>query len=576
MKLRPDIWLVGVPLAAGLAGLGAWLAAPDVETRLRGELQAIESRGAASALAGAAARVEIEGRQLTVTSDAALAGEEHAEAARLASAIPGLRGPLFRVLPPASVAPFSFGARRAAGGLLLDGFVPPGGARIDLVRRAGAGVRDDLRTAHGAPAGFGAVAEVAVDLARLLDGGKVALTGTELDVSGIAETAAAYRRSMELVRTLPAGYAAGRVEIVPPLVSPFSWSASRESDRVRLGGNVPSESHREVLLTALRIAAPGADVADEMDTARGLDPGIDFEATIRQLLPILSRVQTGRVELQGRTLSVTGRLPARDLLASLERDVRSARLPGLELGAIDLKPVPASPYRFAARRAEGRIVLTGFLPDEGARSAVREQVRRRFPIDAVADDLHLADGAPDGLAPIVARGLDRLSALAEGQVSVEGRRVRLQGRGLYPEETARIGREFSSDAQPGWTVHAEVGSAVSEKPLDPDFCADLIGDEIRRQPIGFEAGKPDVTAAGRKALVAVSDVIRRCGSARVAAVAETGGGGGDPDAARLLAEARANAVAAVLAETGVRVEARARPSPGSAKTAGAVTFEVRP
>lgn len=580
MAIRFDIWLLGLPLAAALAAAAAMRTAPEVESRLRVGVLAIERQSPAAALAAASARVEVEGRELTITSDAALAEAARAEALRVAAALPGLRGPIFKVLPPASVEPFTFAASRVGGDLVLEGFVSPGESRIELIRLAGAdgaSVRDELRTALGAPDGFGRAARAAVDIARLLADAKVALVDRTVEASGSAADSGAYRRARELARSLPAGFAAVRIDVVPPLAGPFVWSATREGDSVVLAGNVPSEPQRDAVLAAVEAASPGAAVTDRMDTARGLEPGIDYDAAARTVLPILVRLQEGRVELRGRMLTVDGRLAARDLLKPLEAEIRRARLPGIELGRVDLQPIPASPYRLQARRAEGRLRLSGYLPDEQARSAIRDLVRRRFPFDTIADDLHLADGAPDGIVAVASRGLDRLSTLAEGSLAVEDRKVRLEGRGLYPEQTARIGREFGSDVAPGWTATASVGAAAPDKPLDPDFCSDLLADEVRRQPIGFEAGRPELSAAGRKALGGAAELMRRCGPVTIAAVVEVQSSG-DLESARQLAERRSAGIAAFLAESGIAAEAQPRASKVAepAKPADRVTFEVRP
>jgi hypothetical protein len=182
---------------------------------------------------------------------------------------------------------------------------------------------------------------------------------------------------------------------------------------------------------------PGVTIDDRMDTARGLESGIDFDAVAKRVLGILARLESGRADLKGRSLSIEGRLAARDLLESLRSDIRTAKLPGIDLERAELQSVIPRPYRLSARRRDGRLFLAGFVPTEADRTAIRDLVQKRFPFDAFVDELHLADGAPEGMLPAGRLALERLSALSEGDASIEDRTLSLSGRSLYAEQSLR-------------------------------------------------------------------------------------------------------------------------------------------
>jgi outer membrane protein OmpA-like peptidoglycan-associated protein len=271
-------------------------------------------------------------------------------------------------------------------------------------------------------------------------------------------------------------------------------------------------------------------------------------------------------------MSIEGRLAARDLLESLRADLRTARLPGIDLERLELQPVVPRPYRLTARRRDGRLFLAGFLATESDRAAIRELVQRRFPFDALADDLHLADGAPEGLLPAGRLALERLAALSEGEARIEDRTIRLSGRSLYTELAGRIRRDFGTGLPAGWTGSAEI-AAAPDKPLDPDFCGDLISDAARREPVRFEPGKAELGPAALKAIAALADIMRRCGSARLM-VDSTG----EAEPARALAERRAGEVVAALAQHGVKagVQTGAGKAAVAAKAPDEIAFEVSP
>jgi outer membrane protein OmpA-like peptidoglycan-associated protein len=129
----------------------------------------------------------------------------------------------------------------------------------------------------------------------------------------------------------------------------------------------------------------------------------------------------------------------------------------------------------------------------------------------------------------------------------------------------------------GWTGRADV-SAVPDKPLDPGFCADLVSDVLRRDPVRFESGKAELSAGIRKTLAGIADVMRRCGTARLSIVStvETAA---EAEPARELAEARATAITSALGELGIRKVARQASAAKVADPTRAgdqVIFEVLP
>ena len=579
MRLRPDLWLIGIPALAGIWAAAAFWIAPEIEGTLRRQVQAVPV-AETEALRGIGAKIEVDGRDLSITSDLPLSGESRVQAERLLAALPPLRGVAYHVLPPVEVSPFQFSVRRTDEGLVLGGYVPPGAIRTTILaeaRNGGSSVRDDLRSAAGAPPGFEDAARFLLKAAPLLEGGAASLSDRKLSLAGEAPDSASYREVRALLSAPPPGFTITAAKVEPPLARPFTWGAALDSGRISLSGHVPSEEARRALVSLVPRSGRDLRIEDRMETARGIEAGIQFDQLVRQMLALLGELEDGRVELAGRQLSIRGRLAAKDLIGKMQTDLRASRFAGVELREVLIEPVVPRPYRFRARREEDRLHLSGFLPGETERSAIRELAKRRFPFDPLVDELHVADGAPEGVASAVRLGLERLSSLASGELAVEDRNIRLAGRSLYRELAARTERDFPREAPAGWKAIADVTHAGPEKPLDPDFCADLVSDVVRRDSVQFESGKPELSAAGRKPLAAVADVVRRCAPVRLTAVVtvETQG---DLDEARQLAEGRANAVASVLKEQGIATELKplaAKIAEGG-KPAERVEFEVQP
>lgn len=547
MPCRPDRWLLGLPALLPIAGLSAWMSSPGIEAGLRRDIALISEPGAALV---PGARLVVAGRDLTILSEGAPA-EALREAARVRTArVPGLRRTIFSTELPTVSEPFTFSAVRTGSGLRLSGHVEPGEMRDSLAAAArgesgGLAVEEGLKAALGAPPGFGEAARYALSFAATLPDGRAELAGSAIRLSGSAEDASAYDAALRLARSPPVGFRIESVSVDPPLARPFRWSAAKTGTTLVLEGNVPTEQARAGLM------APGPQggraMDDRMRTARGIEAGIDFATLAATSLRWLDRLEAGRVSLDGRQLDVAGRTPARDMLPVLEQAIRTGIQGGaVTIARLDLGVIPASPFRFAAKRRAGRLSLTGYAPDEAARDAILAAAARWFPFEAVVSDVHVADGAPAAMAEAAELGLVRLSGLAEGEVSLSDRSVTLAGRALYPELAARMRREAERWPE-GWSALVDIASVGAEKPLDREFCADLLADSGGREPVRFEPGRSELGPAGRKAVALLAAILRRCGAPPVRVVS-TLESDGPPGSASELSARRAAAVAEALRE----------------------------
>jgi outer membrane protein OmpA-like peptidoglycan-associated protein len=578
MPFRAERWLLGLPVLALVWGGATWLAAPRVEGHIRGAVQ--EAPGMAG-LRRVGARVDVRGLDVVILADFDVPEAVRQEAERAAAAIGGVRRVRIEIAQAITMEPFRLSVRRARSGLQMDGGVPPGPLHAKFVENALAIVpadrlEDKLVPALGGPPAFDQAAELALRLAGQLARGEVTLVGQTMVVRGDTDNFDAYNTLMTGLNRLPLGYRLGTMDVTPPEIRAFVWKASRSGPNLELSGYVPSEQAREAVRAAAAAEMPGLDLADKMQTARGLDRGTDFAALTRVALSALARLDRGEAEFEAGRLALNGAGVARDLLDGLADQVRKNLPSGVKPGAVVLTAIPASPYAFAARRAGGRVRLSGFAPGPTERGAVQASVTRRFPGEAIVDELHIADGSPEGFAAAASLSLDALSELADGEARITDRRLELSGRALYAEAAERIRQRIAKAVPAGWTGAAEIRAEPFEKPLETGLCGDLLADVARRDPIRFEPGTAEPAAKSRPGLEALSDVVRRCGPARIRVVAhiETPG---NPEGARELARRRAAAVAAALGGGAANVTAEGTSSRTSEKgEADRLAFMVEP
>lgn len=542
----PSGWWLGCPALLVLWGLSARTFAPRIEADLRTRLLA--ERANLGGDGPLASQVAVAGRDVAITADPGLAPDVLARVAALARRLPGTRRVATATATPVPLDPYSFSLRRGRSALTLEGGVPSAAARVALLREVasrapGVALDDRLGPATGAPAGFDAVAADLVGLALELETAEASLTGPIVTFRGVARDQAGYARAREMLAHLPPGFWTGDVAVAPPLVHPWSWSASRRGDQLVLDGFVPSETERGALVAAAR--GKVREVRDGMQTARGWPDHVDFRAAAQAGLDALARLQDGRAELRDGRATLRGRSAARDLLESTASAFRAALPAELGRPEVALAASPADPYVFAAERKAGRVTLSGYMPQDPERAALRDLAARRFPGEAIVDDVHLADGAPPDVAAAAGLALGQLAQMAEGRVAISGRAYALSGLVLYPELAGRLRERAEAGLPSGWSVSADL-RGPAERQLQPQVCGDLLDDALRREPIRFAAGASDLAAGAERGIAAAAAVLARCGPARVRVVASAPEGDAK---ARELARRRAESVTARLAQT---------------------------
>ena len=514
---RPAGWALGLPAVTFVWLVASLALVPRIERDIRREATRLTSRDGANAPLWAGARSEVDGRDVRIVADPGASDGALSELETAIRDVPGVRTVRTEVRAPAGMSPFEMTIRRDANGLSLRGGVPTAGLRGELLALAASIVAPDalddrLDVATGAPAGFTEAARWALGLVARAKSGEVTLRDGRVAIDLDTVDRTAYGAIMTALAVPPAGLSLSEVQVRPPFMTPFLWSARREGGQVILSGGVPSEEIRAQMTALVAVAVPGLAVRDEMATSRGLDPEIDALAVARWAFAGLAPLTAGRVSLDDGRLSVSGESVAKVRVAEVQRGLRTGLPAGTDLGDINVKVVPASPFTFTARREAGRVVLSGFTPDEAARKSVALVMASRFPGDRLVDGRVVADGAAGGFPEAERAAIDTLSTLAEGEVAIVDREIRVSGRMLYAQMAARLKETVPRIGPPGWTARIALDPVTPERAIDRALCADLLADKARREPILFEPGKAEPAAASRTAFDAVADIVLRCGS----------------------------------------------------------------
>lgn len=550
-RLRPAGWALGLPALILLAAVAAMRVSPAIEINIRREAVKLAQGDASAPVLKAGTRIVVAGRDVTIVSDGELPDEVGRDIKTRAAVLPAVRWVGHEVTGYVALSPFPFRIRRTDAGIELSGAVPTPELRQRLVAQAEAFVTADqvddrLRVAAGAPDGFAAAAQHLLGVIGPVEPAEASLSDRRVQVTARPRDSVSYNLLMAATRALPAGYVLGEPEILPPRIEPYVWTARRDGGGLSLGGAVPSEALRAAVIRLARDMLPELPVRDAMQTARGLERSVDFMEAARAAFGTLGRLQSGEAQIVARRFTLTGETVVKGGRDAIEKGLRETVPQGLGAPHVEVTVVPASPFIFAAKRAAGRIELSGYLSSDEDRITATTLTAVRFPGERTVDRTLVVEGAPAGFPDVLKTALSALSDFAEGEASVRDKSLTYSGRIIYGQLAARARRTLPGQVPEGWTARVELEPVRPSGALDAYLCADLLGDSTRKTPIKFPSGEAPATGP---ALDAAAEIVRRCGQVGIRVVQHVKAGA-DPAAARDLAIVRARALVAALFERG--------------------------
>lgn len=249
-----------------------------------------------------------------------------------------------------------------------------------------------------------------------------ALDGRDVTLSGTAPTLAARDAAISAAQRVAGVYRIDTASLaVLPLADPYTLSLAIDPQSVTVTGSFPDGVTRASLLDDVRAVIGNKTLVDETTLARGAPIGFDDVASFATAgLPALD---SGTISLDESTLSITGYAATLDgYTAEL---ARLAEPPSsLTIGDIALNLPTVSPYTWSADATETGVTLSGFVPDDAARSMILDAAAS---LGVVTDSMELGFGAPDGFADAAAALLTQMQTLDNASASITDRDLTLEG-----------------------------------------------------------------------------------------------------------------------------------------------------
>lgn len=526
MRLRA--FLYGVTVFA-IVGAGAWGLSRTATTFFERDARARLTDGLAAA-GEDWARLEVDGLRVVIS------GEAPDETSRF-RAIETARQIVDpdRIVDATSVAasdpltppPFALELLRNESEISLIGLVPESAGRMEITRalaRAALGgtVTDMLETAAApAPEDWSDSLAFGLDILTTLPRAKISVAPGAVTVTATAETDAARGALETRLRALsPEGIDLTLDLSAPrPVIAPFRVAFDL-ADGVGTLTDCAAETPEDaaIILAAARAAGHSGDAACPVglgapspDWARGIAAGLD---TLSGLGGGSFAVSDVEAVLTGpRNVDAEGLAAAGERLRAALPAVISLKTfaPPRMVGTGDGQSVYA-PRFDAALDADGKVSLTGALQSETSRVAVASYAAALFGHDRVTSETVIDPALPEGWPGRVLTGIEALSRLKQGGLSVTLDEVALDGRSIEKDADALLEALFAekgaTPARVDVSYDAEA-SAIAAR-TKPEICADEIAAIMESEKIEFDAGSATIAPESRGVIAAVADVLRTC------------------------------------------------------------------
>jgi outer membrane protein OmpA-like peptidoglycan-associated protein len=328
----------------------------------------------------------------------------------------------------------------------LSGNVPD--ERLEAQLRAlppsNVSVSTSLSLASGEPEGFDAKALDLLKALLLLERGEVSISDGVITLSGAPVSAAVVDQVTVAVTAMN-----GTATLEPPRVADFTLSIDKAGPDLRFSGFVPDAATRDKLL-----GLTGAD-AKEVLLGRGAPDrfasGLDFG------LDMLSYFSEGRFELRGTRLSLGGRAGSVGDFDTVLAKAKEGAPQGFTLALGDVRPPVAKPFTFTAvKEDDGKMTVSGYVPDEAARADLKTKIA-----DLATDTADPADGAPENFTFNAGKGLEVLALLDSGTLSFDGANWSIEGVVDTPQEGFAADAAYSVAGLRtlGWTYDVRLPEA---------------------------------------------------------------------------------------------------------------------
>jgi len=431
----------------------------------------------------------------------------------------------------ATLAPPRFSAEilRNDSGISVIGLIPAQTDRDDILNRFDAmrsdgKVTDLIESAdYPTPEGWDDALGFALTAMELLPRSKVSVSAGLVAITAITDSAED-KASLEkrLNRAAPPGLRM-RLDISAPrpVITPFTLRFLIDATGARFDAcSADTRKAKDVILASAKTA--GMVGEGKCTVGMGV-PSPNWSKAVVESIKALAKLGRGSVTISNGDITLIGEEGTAQsqfdrVVGELETSLPEAFALYAKLPEI-IDPNQGPPEFTATLSPEGLVQLRGRLVGDNLRSVVDSYAKARFGSEKVYVATRAVDGLPNDWAARVLTGLEALSSLNNGAVTVTPTTMNIRGNTGNPNANRAIATLLATKLGEAQEFEIDV---TYQKKLDPiasiptaDECEAGIAQIISAGKISFEPGSATIDSSTLSTMDKIAELLKTCGKIRL-------------------------------------------------------------
>ncbi|MBV1926342.1 MAG: OmpA family protein [Rhodobacteraceae bacterium] len=437
-----------------------------------------------------------------------------------------------KVTPAAALAAPRFIAEilRNESGISIIGLIPAKTDQVQLIADltalvAADQVTDLLETAdYQVPLGWNDALDYAVVALSLLPRSKVSVEAGRVRITAVSESIEEkVKLEAKLTRRAPPGLRLSLDIAAPrPVITPFTLRYVIDDSGARFDAcsAETDQSRNRIVAVARQVGLTGAA---KCTVGMGV-PSPNWATAATLAIRALGELGQGSVTIADADITLVADVKTSEALFDRIIGELDSALPEVfALHAILPEPENTQdigPSEFVATLSpEGLVQLRGRLTDNSLRHMVDSYAKSRFGTDNVYTATRNVSELPPDWPVRVLAGLEALSMLTRGVVTVTADNLSVRGSSMYENTRAEMSGLLADQLGQTAAYELEITYVAPPDPVDiapdPEVCeADIV--KLQEQAkITFEPGSATIASASLVTLNAIADVLDVCGEIRL-------------------------------------------------------------
>ena len=427
-----------------------------------------------------------------------------------------------KIVPPE----FAIEILRNNAGVSLIGLIPASTDREALTNRIqniadGLPVTDLLESGdYPEPETWRAAVNYALRALGLLNKSKISVNADRVLVNAISDSPEEKRRlEIALARNTPNGVRlAVEISAPRPVISPFTTRFVLDEDGPRFDA---CTADTDEALTKILTAASQVGFQERATCVLALGaPSQTWGEAVALAIAAVGDLEGGTVTISDTDVTLlapvgTAQSTFDNVVGRLENALPDAFAVSAELPVLPDATSDAFPQFTATRSPEGQVQLRGRVPDQITNTVVENFANAKFGQRNITMSTRITEGLPNGWSVRVLAGLEALSELSNGAVSVEPNTLIVRGNTGNEDASAIIARLLIEKLGQAADFEIDVTYVKALDPIagipTPQECMAQVAAATDGRKITFDPGSADLAAATQPVIDDIAEILKKCG-----------------------------------------------------------------